>query len=60
LTHTEENFVATVDTSSMPREDVIADTELTCPKFPLDFTVIVLPDNLDVAERALVSSLVMD
>ena len=52
--------MATVDTSSMPREDVIADTELTCPKFPLDFTVIVLPDNLDVAERALVSSLVMD
>ena len=56
LTHSEVNFVATVDISSMPREDVRAETELTCPRFPLDST----PHNLDVAEKVLVSSLVVD
>lgn len=34
LSHTEANFVATVDISSMPR-DVTKETELTYPRFPL-------------------------
>ena len=61
LTHTEANFVATVDISSIPREDVSADTEHTYPRFPLDSrSDFVLPNNLDVAEQALVSSLVVN
>ena len=61
LTHTEANFVATVDISSMPREDVRTETELTYPRFPLssgnDF---VWPDNLDDSEKALINYLVVD
>ena len=61
LTHTEANFEATVDISSMPREIVSRETELTYPRFPLnpcdDF---VLPDNLDNSERALINTLVVD
>ena len=53
--------MATVDISSMPREDVSAVTELTYPRFPLDSrSDFVLPNNLDVAGKALVSSLVVD
>ena len=61
LTQTEANLVATVDISSMPREDVSVDTELTYPRFPLDSrSDFVLPNNWDVAAKALVSSLVVD
>ena len=60
LSHTEANFVATVDISSMPR-DVTKETEFTYPRFPLssvgDF---VWPENLNASEKALVNSLVVD
>ena len=61
LTHTEANFVATVDISSMPREGVSVDNELTYPRLPLDSrSDFVSPNNLDVAEKVLASSLVVD
>lgn len=61
LTHSEANFVATVDISSMPREDVSTDTELTYPRFPLNSgSDFVWPDNLNDSEKALLSSLVVD
>ena len=61
LTHTEANFVATVDISSMPRQGVSEDNELTYPRFPLESrSDFVLPNNLDVTEKVPVSSLVVD
>jgi len=61
LTHTEANFEDTVDISSMPREIVSRETELTYLRFPLnpcgDF---VLPDNVDDSEKALINTLVVD
>ena len=60
LTHTEANFVATIDISSVPRND-IGETELTYPRFPLNSgSDFVWPDNLTVSEKALISSLVVD
>ncbi|CAH3177911.1 unnamed protein product [Porites evermanni] len=59
LTHTEANFVATIDISSVPRND-IGETELTYPRFPLNSgSDFVWPDNLTVSEKALISSLVV-
>jgi len=60
LTHTEANFEATVDISSVPREIVSRETELTYPRFPLNpCSDFVLPDNLDDSEKAL-NTLVVD
>lgn len=60
LTHTEANFVATIDISSVPRND-IGETELTYPRFLLNSgSDFVWPDNLTVSEKALISSLVVD
>ena len=60
LTHTEANFVATVDISSIPRDDM-DETELTYPRFPLNSgSDFVRPDNLSHSEETLVSSLVVD
>ena len=60
LTHTETNFVATVDISPTPRDDM-DETELTYPRFPLNSgSDFVRPDNLSHSEETLVSSLVVD
>ena len=60
LSHTEANFVATVDISSMPR-DVTEETELTYPRFPLSaVSDFVWPENLNASEKALINSLVVD
>ena len=60
LTDTEANFVATIDISAVPRND-IGETELTYPRFPLNSSSdFVWPDNLTVSEKALISSLVVD
>ena len=61
LTHTEANFQAFVDISSVPRKNNRIESLFTYPRFPLvpsgDF---VCPDNLDATERALMSSLAVD
>ena len=61
LTHTEANFQAFVDISSVPRKNNRRESLFTYPRFPLvpsgDF---VCPDNLDATERALMSSLAVD
>ena len=60
LTHTEANFVATVDISSIPREDM-DETELTYPRFRLNSgSDFVRPDNLSHSEETVVSSLLVD
>ena len=60
LTHTEANFVATVDISSIPRDD-IDEAELTYPRFPLNSgSDFARPDNLSHSEQTLLSSLVVD
>ena len=59
LTHTEANFVATVDISSTPRDDM-DEAELTNPRFPLNSgSDFVRPDNLSHSEETLVSSFVV-
>ena len=61
LTHTEANFMAFVDISSVQRESNISLTEFSYPRFPLRPTTdYVLPDNLDVSDEALINSLVVD
>ena len=60
LTHTEANFVATVDICSIPRDDM-DEAELSYPRFPLNSgSDFVRPDNLSHSEETLVSSLVVD
>ena len=61
LTHTEANFVATVDISTIPRQEDSRETELIYPRFPLNSSSdFVWPDNLNSAEKALVRSLMVD
>ena len=51
LTHTKANFVATIDISSVPRND-IGESELTYPRFPLNSgSDFVRPDNLTQSEN---------
>ena len=60
LTHTEANFVATVDISSVPKDDS-GETELSYPRFPLNSgSDFVWPDNLTEYEKAVITSLVVD
>ena len=56
----EPNFVATVDISSVPRND-IGESELTYPRFRLNSgSDFVWPDNLTQSEKAPINSLVVD
>ena len=59
LTHTEANFVATVDISSVPRDDM-DEAELSYPRFPLNSgSDFASPDNLSHSEETLVSSFLL-